>query len=103
NKLIEQDGGIVLTKDGDLIDTMPMTIGGIMSDQSGEWVNEQLTRIHNTAHEALGIHAHLEPIMVLCFMSLAVIPEIKITDMGLFDVTEFKFIDLEVENKGGNQ
>ena len=33
--------------------------------------------------------------MTLCFMSLAVIPELKITDMGLFDVTEFKFISIE--------
>lgn len=100
NTLIEQDGGIVLTKDGKVIDTMPMPIGGIMSDKSGEWVNTQLIRIHDTAHKELGIHSHLEPIMVLCFMSLPVIPEIKITDVGLFDVTAFKFIDLEVPNKG---
>lgn len=103
NTLIDQDGGIVLTKDGRVIDTMPMPIGGIMSDQSGEWVNEQLIRIHDTAHKELEIHDHLEPVMVLCFMSLAVIPELKITDVGLFDVTAFKFIDLEVPNKGGIQ
>lgn len=101
NTLIEQDGGIVITKDGKVIDTMPMPIGGIMSDKNGEWVNEQLIRIHDTAHKEIGIHNHLEPVMVLCFMSLAVIPEIKITDVGLFDVTAFKFIDLEVPNKGG--
>ena len=100
NTLIEQDGGIALTKDGNVIDTMPMPIGGIMSDKSGEWVNAQLIRIHDTAHKELGIHSHLEPVMVLSFMSLAVIPEIKITDVGLFDVTAFKFIDLEVPNKG---
>lgn len=103
NTLIEQDGGIVITKDGKVIDTMPMPIGGIMSDKNGEWVNEQLIRIHDTAHKEIGIHSHLEPVMVLCFMSLAVIPEIKITDVGLFDVTAFKFIDLEVPNKGGLQ
>lgn len=103
NTLISQEGGIVLTKNGEVIDTMAMTIGGIMSDQSGEWVNEQLIRIHDTAHTQLQVNENLEPVMVLTFMSLAVIPEIKLTDMGLFDVTEFKFIDLEVENKGGNQ
>lgn len=94
--LIKQDGGIVLTKDNKVIDTMSMPIGGIMSDKSGELVKEELIRIHNTGHNMLHIHSHLEPVMVLSFMSLAVIPEIKITDVGLFDVTNFKFIDIEV-------
>lgn len=97
NTLIKQDGGVVLVNNNEVIETMPMPIGGIMSDQSGEWVNEQLIKIHNTAHRELGIKSNLEPVMVLCFMSLAVIPEIKITDMGLFDVTKFNFISLEVE------
>ena len=35
--------------------------------------------------------------MTLCFMSLAVIPEVKLTDMGLFDVTKFDFIPLEAK------
>lgn len=35
--------------------------------------------------------------MTLCFMSLGVIPKIKITDMGLFDVTKFSFIEVEAE------
>ena len=39
----------------------------------------------------------MEPIMTLCFMSLPVIPEIKLTDMGLFDVTRFDFIDIEAD------
>lgn len=94
-ELISQDGGIVLVKNNEVIDAMPMPIGGIMSDQGGEWVNEELTRIHNSAHDELKVNKNLEPVMVLTFMSLAVIPEIKLTDMGLFDVTEFKFIDLE--------
>jgi adenine deaminase len=96
NTLIEQGGGIVLAKNNGILESMPMPIGGIMSDQSGEWVNNQLIRIHNTAHNELGISSDVEPIMTLCFMSLAVIPEIKITDMGLFDVSAFKFINLEV-------
>ena len=102
NELIKQDGGIVLVKNGQVIDSMPMPIGGIMSNKSGEWVKDQLIRIHNTAHEELKIHEHLEPVMVLTFMSLAVIPELKITDVGLFDVSLFEFIDLEVEDKGEN-
>lgn len=97
NALIEQGGGVVLVKDGQVIESMPMPIGGIMSDQSGEWVDEKLTALHEKAHCALGISGGVEPIMTLCFMSLAVIPEIKLTDMGLFDVTKFDFISVEAE------
>lgn len=95
--LANQDGGIVLVKDGKLIESMPMPIAGLMSDQSGEWVEEKLSVIQKMAHEELGVNESVEPVMTLTFMSLAVIPEIKLTDMGLFDVTKFEFIDLEAE------
>ena len=97
NSLIEQEGGIVLVKDGKVIEQMPMPIAGLMSDQSGEWVDEKLTSIHEKAYTELGICGEVEPVMTLCFMSLAVIPEIKLTDMGLFDVTTFSFIPVEVK------
>ena len=93
--LIEQEGGIVLVKDGKVLESMPMPIAGLMSDQSGEWVDKKLTDIHEKAYEELGICGDVEPVMTLCFMSLAVIPEIKLTDMGLFDVTTFSFIPVE--------
>ena len=89
NSLIAQEGGIVLVKEGKVIEQMPMPIAGLMSDQSGEWVDEKLTSIHEKAYTELGICGDVEPVMTLCFMSLAVIPEIKLTDMGLFDVTTF--------------
>lgn len=93
--LIAQDGGIVLVDGGEILESMPMPIAGLMSDQSGEWVNERLTAIHGKAHEILSVSHDVEPVMTLCFMSLAVIPELKLTDMGLFDVTIFDFISIE--------
>ncbi len=96
-KLIEQGGGIVLVKGRKVINYMPMVVGGIMSDQPGEWVSEKLAEIHRDAYEQLGIKKEVEPVMTLCFMSLAVIPEIKLTDMGLFDVTQSAFIPIEAE------
>lgn len=95
-QLIAQNGGVVLVKDGTVVESMPLPVGGIMSDQTGEWVDEKLTRIHKAAYEQLGISNDVEPVMTLCFMSLPVIPEVKLTDMGLFDVTQFKFIPVEV-------
>ncbi|MDR1774282.1 MAG: adenine deaminase [Clostridioides sp.] len=94
-ELIKQGGGIILVKDNKVIESMPMIIGGIMSDKSGEWVRDKLTTIHQVAHKELKVSEDVEPVMTLCFMSLAVIPEVKLTDMGLFDVTKFDFIDIE--------
>ena len=94
-ELINQGGGIILVKDKEVIESMPMPIAGLMSDKSGEWVADRLASIHEIAHKNLSINDTVEPVMTLCFMSLAVIPELKITDMGLFDVTEFKFISIE--------
>lgn len=95
--LEQQNGGIVLVKDGEVLERMPMPIAGLMSDQSGEWVAERLAALHEKAHRVLGVGTEVEPVMTLCFMSLAVIPELKLTDMGLFDVTKFSFIPLEAE------
>lgn len=93
--LISQNGGMVLVKDQKVIASMPMPVGGIMSDQRGEWVDEKLSEIHEVAYRELHVKEDVEPIMTLCFMSLAVIPEVKLTDMGLFDVTTFSFIPVE--------
>lgn len=95
--LIEQEGGIALAKDEKVLESMPMPIAGLMSDQSGEWVAQRLTDIHEKAHKELGISGGVEPVMTLCFMSLAVIPELKLTDKGLFDVTSFSFIPIEID------
>ncbi len=96
-KLIEQEGGVVLVKNGEVIENMPMPIAGLMSDKDGKWVDKKLTSLHNKAFEELGIYQNVEPVMTLCFMSLVVIPEIKITDKGLFDIMKFDFISLEAE------
>ncbi|MDL2294796.1 adenine deaminase [Ruminococcaceae bacterium OttesenSCG-928-D13] len=94
-QLIAQNGGVVLVKDGAVVESMPMPIGGIMSDQSGEWVRDKLVDLQNAAYDVLKVNPQLDPVMTLCFMSLAVIPEIKITDIGLFDVAKFDFIPVE--------
>ena len=96
NEVVAQEGGIVLVKDGKVIESMPMPIAGLMSDQSGEWVDEKLTAIHEKAYAELGICGDVEPVMTLCFMSLIVIPEIKLTDTGLFDVTTFSFMPVQI-------
>jgi adenine deaminase len=95
-KLLEQNGGVTVVRDDGVVASMPLPLGGLMSDQNGEWVDRKLKAIHEAAYGELGVNRHIEPVMSLCFMSLAVIPELKLTDMGLFDVGQFKFIPIEV-------
>ena len=93
--LIKMEGGMVLVADGKIISVIPLLIGGLMSDLSGEELKEKLDALHEKAHAELGISASVEPVMTLTFMSLPVIPEIKLTARGLFDYATFNFIPLE--------
>ncbi|MDR2482305.1 MAG: adenine deaminase [Treponema sp.] len=95
-KLIAEGGGIALVRDGALLDFLPLPLGGVMSDQSGEWVEQKLRAIHDAAYRELGINRAIEPVMTLCFMALPVLPKLKVTDRGLFDVENFAFIPVSV-------
>lgn len=97
-ELQRQDGGVVLVNKGQVIARMALPVGGIMSDLSGEEVMEQQKKVTKTAHDILGIAKDVEPIMSLSFMSLAVIPKLKITDLGLVDVETFEFVPISVED-----
>ena len=92
--LIKMEGGMVLVKDGKIISMIPLMIAGLMSDLSGEELKEKLDTLHAKAHAELGINDSVEPVMTLTFMSLPVIPEIKLTARGLFDYATFSFIPI---------
>ena len=95
--LVAQEGGFVLVRDGQVIASLALPIAGLMSDLPGEEVAEHLKQLHEAAHQHLGISDDIEPLMTLCFMSLIVIPELKISTCGLFDVTKFDFVPLEAD------
>ncbi|MBB4824796.1 adenine deaminase [Sporosarcina luteola] len=94
--LKEQDGGVVLVNGGKVLHTMALPVAGLMSNLSGEEVIEAQRKVDDVAREVLGIAADVDPIMTLGFMSLAVIPKLKITDVGLVDVTKFEFVPVAV-------
>jgi len=48
------------------------------------------------AYDQLGVNRRIDPFMTLSFLALPVIPEVKLTDMGLFDVTKFDFMELSI-------
>ena len=96
--LIDQEGGFVVVENGEVLASLPLPIAGLMSDLPGEEVAERLRILHETAYERLGVSHDVEPVMTLCFMSLIVIPELKITTRGMFDVTKFDFVPAEADD-----
>lgn len=96
--LIKQQGGVVEVDDnGHVIGRLPLPIGGLMSDAPAEKVVSQLKHVDEVAHRDLGIPKSMDPVMTLSFLPLAVIPKLKITDEGLFDVAASKLVPLEVD------
>ncbi|MCK5295455.1 MAG: adenine deaminase, partial [Alphaproteobacteria bacterium] len=91
NRLIELGGGFVAVKDGKVIAEIALPIGGLMSDKPYKEVEETLRKLRSTTKD-MGI-ALDEPFLQLAFLPLPVIPHLKITDFGLFDVDNFKVID----------
>lgn len=93
-RLVTMGGGMVAVKDQKVLADMPLPIAGLMSDKDGKWVDRHLQKIHDKAFNVLGVSREVDPIMTLCFMSLPVIPSIKLTNRGLFDVDKFAFMPL---------
>lgn len=91
NTLREIGGGYVLCSGGKVLGSLALRVGGIMSEDSAKQVAQTTTLLIKQA-SAMGIPYHVDPFTSLSFMALPVIPEIRLTDKGLFDVTDFKII-----------
>ncbi len=90
-------GGIVLVHEGNVIGSVPLPIAGLMSDESMEVVSKELSQLYDLSYDVLKVNPEIKSLMALSFMALPVIPDLKLTDLGLFDVIKFKHIDLEAE------
>ncbi len=91
NGIIDYKGGISVSFDGN-VDVLPLPVAGIMSNENGYTIAEKYTRLDAKAKE-LGTTLHA-PFMTLSFMALLVIPQLKLSDKGLFDGKKFDFVDL---------
>jgi len=89
-------GGITIASNGEILQTLQLPIGGLISIEPIEKINADLGQMLSIAYDKLGVNPQIEPFMTLAFLALPVIPDLKLTDMGLFDVVNFKFIDLDV-------
>lgn len=91
NLIIKNRGGISFVCSNQE-EILPLPVAGLMSDQDGYLVGEQYSKMTSLVRE-IG-STFKAPYMTLFFMALLVIPELKLSDKGLFDGKNFKFIDL---------
>jgi len=93
--VIEAGGGLAVAEGETVREVLPLPLAGLMSDRPIEEVRRTMDRLRTTARE-LGSPLH-DPFMALSFLTLEVIPALKITDRGLVDVERFETVGLAAE------
>ena len=91
NRIAENHGGIVVVEKGRVLAELPLEIAGLMSSQPLVEVNRLLEQAKAAAH-SLGVKKDIDPFMTLSFMSLPVIPTLRLTTRGVFDVNSQRYI-----------
>ena len=91
NRVIELQGGVVVS-DGEMLSELPLPVAGIMSDERAEIVAERLRDVERAIKD-LGCKLK-SPVITLSFIALPVIPKLKVTDLGLVDVEQFRIVDV---------
>ncbi len=90
--LIKAQGGKVVVNDGKILSEFQLPIAGLMSDKDFDFVLNKCEELNAAAH-SIGCSID-DPFMTMGFLSLPVIPELKITDKGIFDTQKFDFVDI---------
>ena len=88
--VVESEGGLVVVRNRTVLAHLSLPIGGLMSNETVENVSEKIERIRDAWTE-LGSNLP-SPYMTLSFTTLSVIPELRITDKGLLDTVQFRFV-----------
>lgn len=94
--LQDSSGGLVVVDRGKVLSSLPLPIGGLMTDLPAEEAANKLKDLHQSL-EIICPDLDFHLFLTLSFLSLPVIPELKLTDTGLFDVTEFKHISIDAD------
>ena len=91
NRIVENRGGITVVENGTVLGELVLQIAGLMSEDSLVEVNAQLEAAKERAFE-LGVSRGIDPFMTLSFMSLPVIPALRLTTRGVIDVIKQQYI-----------
>lgn len=98
NELAKIGGGITIVSNGKVLKSLELEVGGILTTKPIEETTEILREMMEISYNVLGVNKEIDPFMTLSFMGLPVIPKLKLTDMGLFNVDDFKFINVSLDN-----
>ncbi len=91
NKVREMGGGIAVCRQGKGLGEVCLPIAGLMSDKDIVTVRDELDKAKAAAY-SLGVSFDIDPFMTLSFVSLPVIPELRVTTGGVFDAVNFKYL-----------
>ena len=91
DRIATLQGGMVVVKDGEVIEELALPIAGLMCDLEVEEAEERLEAVKKAAY-ALGASRDIDPFMTLSFASLPVIPSLRLTSKGVVDVQQFALI-----------
>jgi adenine deaminase len=91
-----QGGGFAVVRAGKVLASLALPVAGLMADREAREVADDMERLLRAAHVELGLPETVHPLMTLSFLSLTVIPELKLTCGGLFDSAAFKPVSLEL-------
>ncbi len=91
-KLSVSGGGIVLAHNGKVLNMLNLPIAGLLSDKPLEEINIEMETITKQAYDILNVNKEINPFMILGFLGLPVIPALRLTTKGLFDVEAFSFV-----------
>lgn len=93
NAVREMDGGLVVVNDGKVIESLPLPIAGLMTDLPIDIADEKLRLLKDAAGN-LGVSDDIDPFMTLAFVSLPVIPSLRLNGKGLIDVEKMQITEL---------
>ncbi|SDW58753.1 Adenine deaminase [Marinococcus luteus] len=95
--VIQSNGGMAVVQEEKVLASLPLAVAGLMAEKPWEEVYERLSLL-NQALDSLGAPQDFDPFLTLSFLALPVIPELKITEKGLFDFRSFSYVNVEVEH-----
>ena len=91
NRVIENGGGLAIALDGKILADLPLPIGGLMADEPVEAVDEKLEQMKALSTK-LGISEDIDAFMTLAFISLPVIPKLRLNTYGVIDVDKHEVV-----------
>ena len=92
NRVIENEGGLAIALNGEIVADLPLQIAGLMSTLPLEEVDQRLEEMKAILRE-WGIPEEIDPFMTLSFVSLPVIPFLRLNTYGVIDVNQQKIVD----------